>query len=612
MTAKEIKIVFEPSGRNIVIDKGATILDAAKKCGFKINIPCGGNGTCGKCRVRVRSGQTHITEQDKNVFTASELAAGWRLACKAVVTQDMIVDIPQASLVDSHHQIVTSIGVRQNIELRPAVKKVYVKLPQASLEDGRSDLTRVKDILGAADISLPLLRRLPEILRDGDFGATFTILGEKIIAIDSGDTSGKFYGIAFDIGTTTVAGKLLCLGSGKELAVVSRMNPQVSFGDDVVSRINYASLSAENLAAISGAIITAVDEMCAQLAAAAAIDAGDVAAITVAGNTTMLELFAAINPKPLGEMPFISAYGDGLWFGADCVGLKVCPAAKVFLFPVIGSFVGGDTTACIIASDILHDHRKMLMIDIGTNGEIVLRNNHKLIAASTAAGPALEGARISCGMRAASGAIERIDFDDDVKISVIGGGEPVGICGSAIIDIAACLLSSGIVSVTGQMKTADELDGSVPAAIAARVAVDENGNPEFIVVRTPERKISITQKDIRELQLASGAIRAGINILLKHASVSIDELDEIQIAGGFGFYIRQENAQRIGLLPRVSDAAKISYIGNAALAGAELALLSDEKLMQSREAAVKTKHTELSLDLDFQMEFAEAMMFPQF
>ena len=611
MNVKEVKIVFQPSGKNVVVPVGTTILNAAKKCGFKINIPCGGNGTCGKCRMRISSGSTEITQSDKTFFNGSELARGWRLACKAVVNGDIVVDVPQSSLVDSHHQIVTSIGRRQKVELCPPVKKMYVQLPEAGLEDSRSDLTRVKDALGTGNIPMSLLRELPHKLRDGQFGATFTVLGDKITVIDSGDTSGKFYGAAFDIGTTTVAGKLLCLRTGKELAVVSRMNPQVSFGDDVVSRINYACRSEADLAAISGAITAAIDEMCGQLCTQAAVDAADVACITVAGNTTMLELFCRIDPKPLGEMPFISAFADGQWVCSRALGLDVCKNAQVFIFPVIGSFVGGDTTACIIASDILKDHRKMLMIDIGTNGEIVLRNQGRLTASSTAAGPALEGARISCGMRATTGAIEKIDFDDDVRISVIGGGEPVGICGSAIIDIAACLLNAGIVTSTGQMLTAAELGGSVAPAIAARLTVDEQGSPEFIIAQAQEKKISITQRDIRELQLASGAIRAGINILLKHGGIAIDELDEILIAGGFGFYIRQKNAQRIGLLPHVSDQGKITYIGNAALAGAELALLSEAKLQQAREAAVQTKHTELSLDMDFQMEFATAMLFPE-
>ncbi len=611
MSTKEVKIVFQPSGKNVVVAAGTTILAAAKKSGFKINIPCGGNGTCGKCRMRISKGHTEITQLDKTIFSGSELARGWRLACKAVVSEDIVVDVPQSSLVDSHHQIVTSIGRRQKVELCPPIKKLYVQLPEAGLEDNRSDLTRVKDALGVENISMSLLRQLPQKLREGQFGATFTVLGEKITAIDSGNTSDKFYGIAFDIGTTTVAAKLLCLRTGKELAVVSRMNPQVSYGDDVVSRINYACRDAEDLAAISGAITSAVDEMCVQLCGQGDVNADDVAAMAIAGNTTMLELFCRIDPKPLGEMPFISAFSDGQWGSGRALGLEVCKNAQVFIFPVIGSFVGGDTTACIIASDILKDHRKILMIDIGTNGEIVLRNEGRLTASSTAAGPALEGARISCGMRATGGAIEKIDFDDDVRISVIGDCEPVGICGSAIIDIAACLLNAGIVSYTGQMLSADELADSLAPAIAARLAVDEKGYPEFIIAQTPEKKISITQRDIRELQLASGAIRAGINILLKHGGISIDELDEILIAGGFGFYIRQENAQRIGLLPHVSDHGKITYIGNAALAGAELALVSEPKLQQAREAAVQTKHTELSLDLDFQMEFATAMLFPE-
>jgi uncharacterized 2Fe-2S/4Fe-4S cluster protein (DUF4445 family) len=607
---KEVKIIFQPSGKSVNTPMGETIMQAAKRCGIEITAPCGGSGTCGKCRVRVSNGNVEITDGDKAFFSGAELARGWRLACKAVVEDSIIVDVPQSSLIDSHHQILTDIGRRQQVELSPSVRKIYTRLAEASLEDNRSDLTRVKDALGTADLDIELLRCLPKKLRDGSFGATFTLLGDKITAIDSGDTSERFYGIAFDIGTTTVAGKILCLNSGGELAVASTMNPQVSMGDDVVSRINYAATD-EGLRELNDSIITAIDELCRELCEKAKVQASDVAAIAVAGNTTMLQLFTGIDPSPLGQMPFISAFSDGQWIGAASLGLGNCPAAAVFVFPVIGSFVGGDTTACIIASGIRQDNRKVLMIDIGTNGELVLRNDGKLTAASTAAGPALEGARISCGMRATTGAIEKIDFTDDVEISVIGGAEPVGICGSAIIDIAACLLNAGIVDSTGRMPAADELDQSIPPKLRERVVTDKDGKGEFVICRTQDKKISITQKDIRELQLASGAIRAGINILLKHASIDINELDEILIAGGFGFYIREANARRIGLLPVVSDLGKVTYIGNAALAGAELAVLSEAKLRQAREAAVETHHTELSLDLDFQMEFASAMIFPE-
>ncbi|MFI4910743.1 MAG: ASKHA domain-containing protein [Sedimentisphaeraceae bacterium JB056] len=610
MEDKKFKVIFQPSGKNIEVSAGMTITQAAKSCGLEMIAPCGSQGTCGKCRVRVSSGQLAIGEGDRTFFSDSELARGWRLACKTIITDDITVDLPQSSLVCSEHQILTDIGRRQQVELSPVVKKVYVQLPEASLADSRSDLTRVKDAVGSGDIDMELLRQLPDKLRDGAFGATFTLLNGKIVAVDSGDTSDKFYGMAFDIGTTTVAGKLLCLRTGTELAIASTMNPQVSMGDDVVSRINFAAED-DGLAQLNDAIVGAIDDLCGELCEKAEIEAGDVASIAIAGNTTMLELFCRINPAPLGMMPFISAFADGQWTQASKLGLNNCLRASVFIFPVIGSFVGGDTTACIIASGILQNGTKTLMIDIGTNGELVLRNDGKLTAASTAAGPALEGARISCGMRATTGAIEKIDFADDVQTSIIGDSEPVGICGSAIIDITAELLKSGIVSATGQMKTPQELDESLPEKIGQRVVLDEAGSPEFIIAQLPDKNITITQRDIRELQLASGAIRAGINILLKHASIDINELDEILIAGGFGFYIRQENAQRIGLLPVVSDSSKITYIGNAALAGAELATLSEDKLQQARRAAVETEHTELSLDLDFQMEFASAMMFPE-
>ena len=401
------------------------------------------------------------------------------------------------------------------------------------------------------------------------------------------------------------------LCDGEELAVASRINPQVCFGDDVLSRIQHAS-SPDTRDELHKTIIEGVTEMIEQLCTDADVSPSNVYEITFSGNTTMEHLLCGLSVEQLGQVPFVPVFARGLMLPARRLGIPIASGGAAYIFPVIGGFVGGDTVSGMLATQL--DGAKdgpILMIDIGTNGEIVLAHDGKIWAASTAAGPAFEGARISCGMRATRGAIEKVICNGDLKLSVIGDVEPIGLCGSGLIDLAATLLNCGVISSVGRLLPPEELPADLAEPIRNRIVIDDKGEVELVLSQeNSSQRVTLTQRDVRELQLATGAIRAGVNILIRQAGLQACDLSRVLIAGGFGSFIRRSLAQRIGLLPPEIDHNRIHYVGNTSLKGARWALLSTVARKQAEELAKKTIHVELSQDLNFQMEFAEAMIFP--
>ncbi|AQQ72027.1 Na(+)-translocating NADH-quinone reductase subunit F [Limihaloglobus sulfuriphilus] len=609
------EIIVEPSGKIINCEPGQKLSEALSRAGIDIPMPCGGAGTCGKCLVRIIEGHSQPQPAETKLLTKEQIAMNFRLACQTTVTGDMRIRLTESR--DSlPHQILTDSSTNGRRHIFAAVKKTYVELPEPSLEDGRSDLRRLCEAVCQKDckppkVGLKTLRRLPAVLREAQFKGTATVCQNKLIDFEPGDTTDNCYGVAVDIGTTTVAAAILDLTNGDRLAVDSALNPQVKCGDDVVSRINYCGSEPEGLKTIQTLIVNCMRTLIQNLCEKTGVQPDNIYEVTIAGNTTMEQLFTGVDPKSIGEMPFVSTFSRGLLLEAEDFALPVNEAARVYLFPIIGGFVGGDTSACILSSEIYNEKECVLMVDIGTNGEIILLAGGKLYAASTAAGPALEGARISKGMRAAAGAIDRVNIEnDDIAFTVIGGAEPVGICGSALIDAIAILLEINVMNQTGQMISPENSDG-LPPKIAARITKGDNGQSEFLIAQTPQgEKITLTQKDVREFQLAVGAIRAGVNIMLKKAGVGFEDVSKMLLAGGFGSFIRRSRAQRAGLLPLEIDREKIDYIGNASLAGAELGLLSIKARDLIDSICGKIEHIELSLDTDFQMEFASAMIFP--
>jgi uncharacterized 2Fe-2S/4Fe-4S cluster protein (DUF4445 family) len=436
-----------------------------------------------------------------------------------------------------------------------------------------------------------------------------------LIDFEPGDTTSACYGIAIDIGTTTLVASLHDLSTGDELAVTARVNSQTRIGDDVLTRIRHATSSSHGLEQLQQAVATNCATMVKQLCHQTAVSRQHIYSAVIAGNTTMQHVAAGIDPTSLGQVPFIPVQTASMCLEARDLDLATHPDARIHFLPVIGGFVGGDTVAGLIATQAADREGNTLLIDIGTNGEIVLARDGRLWATSAAAGPAFEGARISCGMRAAEGAIEKVSLtDDQLTFSTIGGVAARGICGSGLIDAAAQMLRFGVLTPEGRMRARDEMPHDTPADIMRRIETDAQEKQTFRLVdadrggRGPG--ITVTQQDVRELQLAAGAIRSATRMLLKRAGIDASNLNTILLAGGFGSFIRRSSAQRLGLLPPNVAHERIRFVGNTSLRGAQWVLLSQSARAKAEQLARQAELVELSTDRDFLHEFTEAMIFP--
>ncbi len=535
-------VTFFPSGKTVHVDEGTTVMQAAIQAGFLLDTPCGGGGTCAKCRVRIRSGHTS-SGGSSHRLTPDQLAEGWRLACATKVTEPLVIEVPQTSLV-------------------PRLNAILV--------DGDS-------------VSL---RRDPHTL--GHLGA------------------------AIDLGTTSVAGTLFDLHTGLERATCAVMNRQIPIGDDVISRIASVRDTPANLAKLQNLAVATLNDILRALCDECDELPSSIHKLTVAGNTTMQQLLLGLDPSPLGAHPFKPAFTDAQTVNASRLGLLTNPEATLTVFPQIGGFVGGDTVAGLLASHFDTLAQPTLLVDIGTNGEIALLNEGHILAASTAAGPAFEGARICQGMRATTGAIDQVWLQNgELRCHVIGEKQACGLCGSALVDAAAELLRLGLIDPTGVLALPDPRPYGLTDALAKRLLATEEGNV-FVLAYDASGipTVMLTQRDIRELQLASGAIRSGIEALLRRAKLSLHDLDSILLAGGFGNYIRRENALRIGLLPPVYYLS-IRFIGNASLTGAKRALLAQGELARAQMLRSRTTHVELGSEPAFAELFMEHMLFPE-
>ncbi len=612
--ASEVTVRFEPTGRTIRVLPGTLLLEAAARAGQIIQTPCGGNGTCGKCAVRIVEGRLEPTAVTVHYFSAPQAQKGWRLACQDRVQDDVTIEIPAAARFDSRTKILTT-STGRHLPVKPAVWKQYVEMPLPAQERPEADVERLEAALGRKlRVPLRLVKRLPNLFRENGFKGTAVGRDGELIGFEPGDTSGMLFGVAFDLGTTTIVGTLLELHTGKELAVAAVMNPQVAIGDDVISRISRVREHAVALRDLQERAVGALRMILEDLWSQSGVRQDQIYSLTLAGNSTMQHLLCGITPAALGEIPFAPAHNHALAFRPAEIGLEVNDAAILYVFPSIGSFVGGDTVAGILATNLKGAAKPHLLVDIGTNGEIVLSHNGRLTACSTAAGPAFEGARIHAGMRAADGAIDKfLIADGDLRFSVIGDGTPAGLCGSALIDLIALLLDAGVIDSTGRIQPTDELPANLSPALRARIREDGHAASVLLAPAAASRTgadIVLTQRDVRELQLAAAAIRAGILILLKHAGLTTADLDAVLLAGGFGNFIRRNHALRIGLLPDVPH-DRIRFVGNTSLMGAKAALLSLDECREAERLAVETTHIDLSLDPEFQMEFGNAMLFPE-
>ncbi|MBN1685439.1 MAG: DUF4445 domain-containing protein, partial [Spirochaetales bacterium] len=542
--------------------------------------PCGGNGKCGKCKLIIEEGPvTDITDQERSLLTVTELEHGVRLACLTYAEGDVKVQIRENL---SAHIMVS--GVEYGADVFPELKKTAVQLSTPSLEDQRDDFTRLADALLRRDIRMPLekLRDLPQLLRSSGYAVTAVHDESEIITVEPGDTTGKNYGIAVDIGTTTVVAYLVDLNTGKTVDTASALNAQRPYGQDVISRIAYTMEDQSGTARLEERIINQISSLIQDLAAKNSIDVENIYSVAFAGNTTMMHLAAGLPARQLAVAPFIPVAKRRMAFQAGEVGLSAVKGARLYLLPGISAYVGADIVADILSSGLFYGEALSLLIDVGTNGEIVLGNRDRLFCCSTAAGPAFEGATIRHGMAGVSGAIDTVKLvNGRIRCTTIAGARPAGICGSGIIDAVAMLLTSETMDETGRM-----LGGKDTAADGRELSAYLTEFEERPAIRLAESTdsetgevILLTQKDVREVQLAKASIAAGIMTLLSAAGKGVEDIDIVYLAGGFGSYIDKESAISIGLIPAALR-DKIEVIGNAAGTGAVLSLISAKCLSE--------------------------------
>ncbi len=607
------KVKFVPQNKEIKVNAGTNLLKAADEAGLYIEGDCAGKGTCGKCRVRIVEGDTgEPTKAEKKHLSAGELEAGWALSCQRKIKQDSIIEVPMQK--EAHLRKTTLAGGVENLEAEPTVEKVAVKLSRPAVKDQTADLERLLDHLKRPQLSVKLreLSGFPGMLRDNAYSVTTAITGNRIISIEPGDTSDQLYGIAFDIGTTTIMGSLLDLNNAAVIAVAAATNPQNIYGADVISRINHASQGKEELKQLQDKVLDSANNIIKDLLKQTKVARDRVYEVVAVGNTTMSHLFMGIDPTYLAPAPFIPAYSRALQVEVSELGLEINPAGRVTFLPNIAGYVGSDTVGVIVATEMDQRKDNCAAIDIGTNGELVLAANGRLMACSTAAGPAFEGAQIKQGMRAAAGAIESVSYvDNEIQVGTIDDLPASGICGSGLIDAAAALIDAGLIEATGRFVNPAENPEKVPAHFKDRLKRSQGGL-EFILVPGRDSEtgedIVLSQGDLRELQLAKGAIYAGLMILLKEAGISENDLDEVLLAGAFGNYVRKESALTIGLLPQLPP-EKIVAVGNAAGDGSKMALASETIRNRALALPEKVEHLELSTRSDFQDIFVDALKF---
>ncbi|MGI6165437.1 MAG: ASKHA domain-containing protein [Limnochordia bacterium] len=588
---------------------GSTILALARQGGVQIEATCAGKGRCGQCKVRVLGQLAPVTPTEEKVLTKGDLENNIRLACQAKINGEVSVWVIKTPKT---HQILSS-GLERDVSVLPLVSKSFIHVLEPTLDDDRSDDERLQEAIGSkGQIPLDVLMTLPGLLRRANHQVTVIQHPDGILGIEPGDTTGDLYGVAFDIGTTTVVGSLVDLNTGEELAVHSRLNGQVVYGADVISRINYTVEEEQGLRTLQEAIVTTLNEIIADLVNTAGISRAQIYQVVAVGNTCMQHLLVGVPPRYLAESPYSACFRRTLSVRAQELGLSVYPGAIVLTLPNIAGYVGADTVGVMLATSIYSKNKPTLIVDIGTNGEIALACNGRMLACSTAAGPAFEGAQITKGMRAAPGAIEAVRLTkDEVEIKVIGNEQPIGICGSGLLDAVAELLRLGLVDQTGRLLEQEEVPQSFDN-IRNRLVTSNEGNG-FVLAWDQDNKpqVVLTQRDIRQLQLAKGAIFSGIAVLLKEMELRSEDLEEVLLAGAFGNYLDKKSAVTVGLLPMVAE-HKITSVGNAARSGAKLALVSQEMLKMAQELASTTGHIELSGRWDFQETFMEAMMFPDY
>ncbi len=607
-------IHFEPVGRRGKVPEGGNLLEAARALGVELESLCGGTGTCGRCCIQILSGEvSEPTASEMEFLTPDDISQGYRLACCTFVNGDCKVRVPPESL--SSPQRTQVEGEELPVEPDPIIRTYLVSLAPPTLEDLEADAERLLDALErqhdfrGASIDIDVLRQISPQLREyldpgsGTWRVQAVVRGREIIGLLGPDLPPL--GLAVDLGTTKIALYLLDLNTGLTLAAQGLMNPQIAYGEDIIARISYIERNVSHATDLGDLVVAninkAAHKMCAQVDA----EASQISDAVVVGNTVMHHIFLDLPLKQLARAPYIPAVTSALDLKARDLELEFMPGSYVHLLANIAGFVGADHVAMLLAAMIEQQPGTTLAIDIGTNTEICLHHEKRLTSMSCASGPAFEGAHIKHGMRAANGAIEHLRiFEDRIEYQTIGGAPPVGLCGSGILDAMAQLYLSGVLDEQGRMH--DHPRVRTVGGEREFVLIDEGDVSHETDDIDSEQIISFSQKDVRELQLAKGAMSAGIKLLLRTAGVQMDELDRVIVAGAFGTYIDIASAITIGMLPDL-PLDRFRQVGNAAGMGAKLALISRTKRDEARSLADRIKYLELATHPDFQNTFAQSM-----
>jgi uncharacterized 2Fe-2S/4Fe-4S cluster protein (DUF4445 family) len=604
---------FEPEGRVVKANFSGNLRLLANESGVFIRSDCNGDGTCGKCRVIVeenRESLGELTVHEKNLLTEKDVRHGYRLACQVRVRENMVVRIPEETGLRIRQ--VLSSGLTRKMRLNPNVKKVHMAIPHPTLDDALPDSERLMQALQHngqppdLQIDFDLLPVLPRLLREYEWDVTAVLpTSSRVCAVEQGDTSSVMYGYAIDIGTSKLVGVLVDLRTGEPLNTLFIENPQLAYGEDIMSRMAFAMKTHDNSLKLKSSILSAINQLLDRSCGLARINTSQVYEIVVVGNTAMHHFLLGIDSRYLVLSPYVPAVKGAIDLDARNVGINAHPHANVHLLPLIAGYVGADAVADVLASGIRESRGLSLLLDIGTNTELFLGAGRNIVSCSCASGPAFEGAHIRQGMKAVYGAVERIRIEPstlNVQYETVGGEKPVGICGSGVVDAVAELLRQHVIDSSGRFQKID-----------SERLVEVSGERAFIVAPGNETStgepVVVTQKDIGEVQLAKAAIRAGSAVLMKTVGVKATDLKHLFIAGSFGSYLNPISAMLLGLIPEV-PAEIVKFVGNTAIEGARLALTSAEARMEAKTISEEVKYIELGASPDFSKEFAASMYLP--
>jgi uncharacterized 2Fe-2S/4Fe-4S cluster protein (DUF4445 family) len=610
-------VLYEPEGRRVEAQVGENLLDVAHRAGVGIRTDCGGKGTCGKCKIAVDSQRflCDLSQLERRHLTNQEILSNYRLACAASIMFGegrLTVSIPPESKQGIRRFQV--IGMERHIRPKPAIGKIHITLQEPTLQNPMPDVERVvcelkeKFNLRNPRIDLNVVRYISKVLRDAEWEITVTIWKDKkIICVEEKNTTNRHYGFAVDIGTSKIVGNLVDLQSGETLFANAVENPQLPYGEDIMSRITYSSKSSENLQKMSMLVRNAINDLLVEgcTNSQVPVDPAEVYEIAIVGNTVMHHIFLSIPPFYLSQAPYVPTVKRPIDIPSRELGMKGNPGSSVHVLPVIAGFVGADAVADVIATGIHRTKGISLLIDIGTNTEVFLGNKDELICCSCASGPAFEGMHIRHGMKAVSGAIERVEVSpggSEVAYETIDGGKAIGICGSGIIDIVASLFKQGIINKRGYFVD--------PAG--ERFIIGDRGI-EFIVARSNVtaggEHLTVSEEDILAILLAKAAIEAGCNILMKKRGIDEKQIDQVLIAGAFGNHLNVANARTLGLIPEVPT-DKVALVGNVSISGAKMCLLSTKMRGEALSLSKKTKYVELAAEPGFAKEFSYSLFIP--